>query len=234
MIRKLLFCSAFAAVALCAADIHVAGDSIYAPQKDPGMGIGDAIKLFCKPGVQVFNRAIGGRSTKSFIDEGRWDKLMAVVKPGDYVFIQFGHNDQKKHDTKRYAAPETDYQTNLKKMIADIRAKKANPVLITSIVRCRFAKGKLRDTGLYAYRTAVFAVAEEEKVPVINMNGITEEKLNAVGEEAALKYFMYSTDHPKAKGVDKTHTNVEGAKVFASWLVEDCKKQNLPVVECFK
>ena len=234
MIRKLLFCSAFAAVTLCAADIHVAGDSIYAPQKAPGMGIGDAIKLFCKPDVKVFNRAVGGRSTKSFINEGRWKKLMAVVKPGDYVFIQFGHNDQKKYDKKRYADPATDYRVYLKKMITDIRAQKANPVLITSIVRCRFAKGKLRDTGLYPYRNAVFAVAAEEKVPVVNMNGITEEKINAVGEEAALKWFMFSTDDPRAKGRDRTHTTIDGAKVFASWLVNDCKKQNLPVVECFK
>jgi len=66
------------------------------------------------------------------------------------------------------------------------------------------------------------------------MNGISEEKINAAGEEAALKWFMFSTDHPKAKGIDRTHTNVEGAELFASWLVDDCKKQNLPVVECFK
>jgi len=229
-----VFCSA----ALCAADIHLAGDSTctsYPASRLPQAGWGQMLNEFCKPGVKVFNRALGGYSTKLFIDNGYWDKLIAAVKPGDYVLIQFGHNDEKKENPKLYADPETDYQTNLKKMIADIRAKNANPVLVTSIVRCKYnRRGKMRDSGLYVFRNAVLKVAGEENVPVVNMNAVTEEKFNKIGEAEALKYFMYSSENPKQKGRDRTHTNVDGAKLIASWLVEDCKKQNLPVAECFK
>ena len=238
MIRKLLFCSAFAAVTLCAADIHLAGDSTctsYPASRLPQAGWGQMLNEYCKPGVKVFNRALGGYSTKSFIDNGFWDKLIAGVKPGDYVFIQFGHNDEKKEDPKRYADPVYGYPANLKKMIADVRAKKASVILVTSIVRCRFNKrGKMPDTGLRPYCNAVLKVAAEENVPVVNMNAITEKMFTAMGETEALKLFMYSSDRPKQKGRDRTHTNMDGAKLIASWLVEDCKKQGLPVAECFK
>ena len=229
-----VFCSA----ALCAADIHLTGDSTctsYPVKRRPQAGWGQMLGEYCKPGVKVFNRALGGYSAKLFIDNGYWDKLLTEVKPGDYVFIQFGHNDEKKEDPKRYADPKTDYQTYLKKMIADVRAKKATVILATSIVRCRFNKlGKMPDTGLYPYRNAVLKVAAEENVPVVNMNAITEKKFTEMGETEALKLFMYSSENPKQKGRDRTHTNMDGAKLIASWLVEDCKKQNLPVAECFK
>ena len=224
--------------AVCAADIHLAGDSTcttYGPKRHPQAGWGQMLNEHCKPGVKVFNRALGGYSTKSFIDNGFWDKLIAGVKPGDYVFIQFGHNDEKKDDPKRYAAAATDYQTNLKKMIADVRAKKASIILATSIVRCRFNKlGKMPNTGLHPYRNAVLKVAAEENVPVVNMYAITEKMFTEMGETEALKFFMYSSENPKQKGRDRTHTNIDGAKRIAAWLVEDCKKQGLPVAECFK
>ena len=206
-----VFCSA----ALCAADIHLTGDSTctsYPVKRRPQAGWGQMLGEYCKPGVKVFNRALGGYSAKLFIDNG-----------------------EKKEDPKRYADPKTDYQTYLKKMIADVRAKKATVILATSIVRCRFNKlGKMPDTGLYPYRNAVLKVAAEENVPVVNMNAITEKKFTEMGETEALKLFMYSSENPKQKGRDRTHTNMDGAKFIASWLVEDCKKQNLPVAECFK
>lgn len=219
-----------------AVTIHLAGDSTCAsysaPKYAPLSGWGQVLNEFVVPGVKVSNRAVGGASTVRFLQTGRWQKLVDKVKPGDFVIIQFGHNDQKKGD--RYADPATTYRENLRKMIADVRAKGATPVLATSIVRCTFRKGKLVDNGLYAYRDATLAVAKSENADVVNFNGISENKINAIGEKEALKMYMYSTDLPKRKGRDKTHLTRDGALTFTQWFVDDCKAQKLPIAKYFK
>ena len=99
---------------------------------NPEKGWGQVFPLYFKEGIRIENHAVNGRSTKSFIDEGRWDSVLEKIKPGDYVIIEFGHNDEKKDDPKRYAAPRTDYRTNLIKFISETRSKGGTPVLAHS------------------------------------------------------------------------------------------------------
>ena len=128
--------------------IHMAGDSTCANYAASSAltGWGQVLNEYCKPGVRVNNLAKSGCSSKSFIDIKRWDMLLEMVKPGDYVIVQFGHNDSKK-DKKRFTDPKTTYSANLKKFIDDVRARKANPIIATSISRCIFKKGKIASSG---------------------------------------------------------------------------------------
>jgi len=238
MLKKImtLVLSAAAGAAM-ATTIHLAGDSTcapYAANRAPLTGWGQVLAKFTVPGVKVNNRAVSGTSTKSFIDAGLWNRLLTKVQKGDFVIIQFGHNDQKSNKPKTYADAAVAYPANLRKMIADVRAKGATPVLATSIVRCTFRNGKLYDNGLYPYRNATFAVGKSENVAVVNLNGISEEKINALGEKDALNMYMYSSNVPKLKGIDKTHLTKAGAETFAKWFVDDCKAQKLPLAKCFK
>jgi len=88
--------------------------------------------------LEVNNHAVNGRSTKSFRTLGHWAKVFEQLQPGDWVFIQFGHNDSKESDTSRYAAPHTDYRKNLVRYINEIRSKGAKPLLITPVMRRKF------------------------------------------------------------------------------------------------
>jgi hypothetical protein len=116
--------------------IWLIGDSTvcdYDKNRYPQTGWGQALPDFCKPETQVRNHAVGGRSTKSFRDEKRWDKVLSRLRPNDYVMIQFGHNDQKKDKPAIYAPADSLYRDLLKAYIAETRAKGAHPVLVTSV-----------------------------------------------------------------------------------------------------
>ena len=122
--------------------IFMIGNSTMAdkPYNDgnPEKGWGQIFPLYFKEGIKIENHAVNGRSTKSFIDEGRWDAVVNKIKPGDYVIIEFGHNDSKKDDPKRFADANTDYKWNLEKFINETREKGGIPILATPIVRRRF------------------------------------------------------------------------------------------------
>jgi lysophospholipase L1-like esterase len=135
--------------------LYLIGDSTMAekePDKRPETGWGEMIPEFFNENLIVKNHAVNGRSSKSFIDEGRWDNVLDSLRPGDYVCIQFGHNDQKEYDPERYTIPITGYRQNLIRFITETRAKGACPLLATPIVRRKFnEEGTLVDThGLYA------------------------------------------------------------------------------------
>ena len=225
--------------------IHMAGDSTCANYAASSVlsGWGQVLNEYCKSDVRVNNMAKSGCSSKSFIDIKRWDMLLGMVKPGDYVIVQFGHNDSKK-DIKRFTDPKTTYSANLKKFIADVRARKANPVIATSISRCIFTKGKIAPSGLDRYRDAAIAVAKAENVPVIDLNRITAAKFNEMGEKKAFTYFRGTYEAAPAKKkaaaqqpqkhTDRTHLNRNGALEVAEWFVGDCKTQKLPIADCFK
>ena len=121
--------------------IFLAGDSTMAaklPEKRPETGWGEMLGAHFKHGkVRIENRAMNGRSTKTFISEGRWQAVVDDLKKGDYVFIQFGHNDSSKDKGERYTPPE-DYRKNLIRFVKDVRAKKAHAVLLTPVMRRRF------------------------------------------------------------------------------------------------
>lgn len=235
--KKAIFISAVSLLftALHAANILLAGDSTcadYTEKSAPQTGWGQALPQFCKDSCKVLNCAVPGTSSRSFIDRKFWDGLLAKVQKGDFVIIQFGHNDSKKNHN-RFAAPGAVYDANLKKFIADVRAKGANPVIATSIVRANFKKGKIAPGNLNNYRQACFNVGKAENVPVVDLLTETKTYFEKLGPAETDKLFMCSSGNEKKKN-DRTHVNKAGAEIIAKLFVESAKKQNLPIAECFK
>lgn len=203
--------------------VYLAGDSTMAEKtsdKRPETGWGEYLQSqFDETKVKIENHAQNGRSTKSFIDEGRWKMIVDRLKKGDYVFIEFGHNDQKKEDPKRFAEANTDYRNNLIKFVMEVRVKKAFPVLLTPVMRRRFnEKGEFFDTH-GEYPSAVRKVAQELKVPLIDMHRKSETVIKNLGEEASKKLFLIlrEREHPYyPKGIeDNTHFSAFGAEQMA-------------------
>src|SRR5436309_8892522 len=147
--------------------VYLAGDSTMAqklPEKRPETGWGEALQqFFDERKVRIENHAQNGRSTRTFIAENRWQTIIDKLKPGDYVFIQFGHNDESKEKADRYTPP-ADYRNNLIRFVSEARAKKATPVLLTPVMRRKFDnEGKLQDTH-GEYPDIVRSVAAEYRV----------------------------------------------------------------------
>jgi len=173
----------------------MAGNSTMAdkPFKDgnPEKGWGQILPLYFKEGVRIENFARNGRSTKSFITEGRWDSIMSKIKPGDYVIIEFGHNDAKKEDSTRFADANTTYRANLVKFVNETRAKGGIPVLATPIVRRRFD----RDSNFYDvhgdYPKVVRETAAEYGVVLLDLHKRTEELLKIYGMERSKMLFLH-------------------------------------------
>ena len=171
---------------LHAADIYMAGDSTmaeYGATYVPLTGWGMAMQDLCKDGVTVHNRAYGGRSSKSFISEKRWEKIMDEAKKGDFVIIQFGHNDAVRGDKHFYRStwPESTYRYYLKIYITEARAKGVIPVLCTQTPLCdidkngKFSKNRpVNDSFVVACRE----VAKETGCDFIDVNACAIEKFS--------------------------------------------------------
>lgn len=195
------------------------GDSTMANKKAevaPETGWCQAFPNFVSANVEVKNRAVNGRSTKSFITEKRWQWVLDSLKTGDYVFIQFGHNDEKIQDSTRYTEPFTSYRKNLERFVLETRAKGATPILFTSIVRRKFENGLLTDThGNYPVVTRQVATAMN--VPLIDLQMLTAGAVTAVGEEPSKQIYLWTTPTEKfPEGrKDDTHLCTEGASLVA-------------------
>ena len=153
--------------------VYLAGDSTMAeklPEKRPETGWGEALQSFFDNNkVKIENHAKNGRSTRTFIEENLWQAIVDKLKKGDYVFIEFGHNDAAKDRTDRYTPPE-DYRKNLVRFITEVRQKDAIPVLLTPVMRRRFDNdGKFQDSH-GEYPDIVRAVAREHKTPLIDIS----------------------------------------------------------------
>lgn len=216
--------------------IFLAGDSTCAaklPEKRPETGWGEMLGDHFKSGkVVIENRAMNGRSTKTFISEGRWQKIVDELKKGDFVFVQFGHNDSSKDKGERYTAPE-DYKKNLIKFIDDVRAKGGNPVLLTPVMRRRFDKdGKFYDTH-GEYPGIVRTIAHEYKVPLIDMHKLSEAVVVSYAVEGSKKLFLQlkpgeNPNYPN--GIDdNTHFSPLGAEEMARLVVEGIRKNKLKI-----
>lgn len=219
--------------------IYTIGDSTMAnkkPEVYPETGWCQVLQQYFTSTITVKNHAVNGRSTKSFIEEKRWQAVLDSLQPGDYVFIQFGHNDQKIKDSTRFTGPFGTYSENLEKFVTETRAKGANPVLFTSIVRRKFGdNGKLTDTH-GDYPVATRQVAKKLDVPLIDLQKITDTWVNSLGDEPSKAMFLWtepSEKFPEGRK-DDTHLSETGAKEVARLAVEECKKQNLVFVEYLK
>ncbi len=182
--------------------------------------------------VKIDNRAKNGRSSKSFLDEGLWKNVLEVLQKGDYVLIQFGHNDSK-FDAARRTDPHTTYRENLVKYVTETREKGAIPVLFTSIVRRSFDTAGKPVNTLGDYPAVTREVGMDFKVPVIDLNVATEKLINDMGVEGSKALYMIiepgvSKMEPYGR-TDNTHLNPMGAFKVAELAIQEIKLQKLPV-----
>ena len=232
--------------------IFMIGDSTMANKPLVGdnqeRGWGHVLGGFFTEDIRVDNHAMNGRSSKSFIDEGRWDAVLNKMKPGDYVFIQFGHNDEKPKPD-RHTDPGTTFDANLKRFVEEARAKGGIPVLFNSIVRRNFRvnenavtdddfrKDKLEEAKEGEvlidthgeYLNSPRNVAKKLNVPFVDMNKLTHDLVQGMGAEASKKLFMWMPEGvyaacPKGRQ-DNTHLNVYGARSIAKITVEAIAKE---------
>lgn len=215
--------------------IYSIGDSTMCnmPTTDnfPGRGWMQMIAPFFDSQTTINNMAASGRSSKSFRGEGKWAKVIAKVQPGDYVFIQFGHNDEKP-DTLRHTDAETTFRQNIINYVNEVKAKNAHPVLFTSITRRRFDKsGKLIDThGKYV--SVIRELAPELNVPLVDLNKKTTEMVQELGPEESKKLYInvgpgVTPKLPKGRN-DDTHLCIYGATKVAGLAAQELKALNLP------
>jgi lysophospholipase L1-like esterase len=222
--------------------LHLVGDSTMADKPvdkpNPERGWGQLFPTLVKEPARIVNHAVNGRSSKSFRDEGRWENVLTQLEAGDYVLIEFGHNDQKSKDPKRYAAADTDFKDNLRRFIRETRAKGATPLLATPVNRRKFDdKGQLTDTH-GAYPDATRAVATEEKVPLIDLHKLTRPLLEKLGPEDSKSLFVWVKPGeyailPKGRE-DDTHFNEKGALAVSELVAAEIRAQKLPLAEWLK
>ncbi|HIY14007.1 MAG TPA: pectin esterase [Candidatus Alistipes cottocaccae] len=207
--------------------VFLIGDSTCATKdlakQNPERGWGQMFQPLFDGTVTVENHAVNGRSSKSFRDEGRWDPILSRLQAGDWVFIQFGHNDQKVQDSSRYSAP-AQYAENLRRYVRETRAKGAVPVLLTPIVRRHFSGESLDDTH-GAYLDAVRQVAAGEQTPLIDAERLTRAWVAELGDEASKAFYMWVEEGtcplwPDGRQ-DNTHLNIRGARTVARMIAAE-------------
>ena len=234
--------------------VFMIGDSTMANKDTTGgkqeRGWGMMLQQFFKEGVIVDNHAMNGRSSKSFIDEGRWNAVLEKIKPGDYVIIQFGHNDEKPA-VDRHTEPGTTFDANLKRFVIESRAKGGIPILCNAVVRRNFYRQvdssvddeSLRNTTYEdekvnsdtlvdthgAYLLSPRNVAREYHVPFIDANRITHDLEQGMGIEGSRKLHMWFKpgEHPSMPNgrKDNTHYNIYGGTVVAALLADEISRQ---------
>lgn len=236
--------------------VFVIGDSTAAekshPDTNPERGWGMVLQGFFDKNVRVENHAVNGRSSKSFIDEGRWQKVLDRIKPGDYVLIQFGHNDEKSNP-KRHTDPGTTFDANLTRYVNETRAKGGIPVLLSCVVRRNFLRTvndsiedeSLRNTKYEdekinsdtlidthgAYKDVPRYLAKRLNVPFVDANRLTHDLEQGMGIEGSRKLHMWFRPGeiksiPKGRH-DNTHYNVYGAHLVAG-LIADALAKEVP------
>jgi lysophospholipase L1-like esterase len=194
--------------------VVLVGDSTVAPKS----GWGDAFGKLLGPKAECFNQALGGRSSKSFRDEGAWAKALAL-KPA-WVLIQFGHNDQPGKGPARETDPDTTYAANLARYIDETRAAGAQPVIITSLTRRLFQRGHIVST-LTPYVEAAKRVAAEKKVPLVDLHTRSIEQVEKLGPNGMAEM------EPAGKEpgtIDHTHLTPRGGEMVASLVAEELRK----------
>lgn len=243
--------------------VFMIGDSTMAnkplDKENQERGWGQMLPIYLEGAIKVDNHAVNGRSSKSFIDEGRWEKVREQIRPGDYVIIQFGHNDEKAKSPDRYTVPGSTFDANLKKFVNETREKGGTPILMNSIVRRNFpANGiaaaqtddrqKTWKKGLENYpaegdtlvdthgdyRIAPRNVAEEMGVVFIDMNTLTHELVQGLGKDSSRDLFMWipvgKYEFAPNGRIDNTHLNVYGG-IVVSRLAVNALAEKVPALK---
>lgn len=216
--------------------VFLVGDSTMADKPDlskPERGWGMRFGQYFDQNVVVRNHAVNGRSTKSFLREGRWGKVLEQVRPGDWVFIQFGHNDAKVEDTTRSAPAQTTYRQLLTRFVREARQKGANPVLLTPVGRRNFDEQGQRKEDHGEYPGVVREVAKAQKVPLIDLHEKSWALYSQLGEHGSrplfwnyLNGYYQPNPVPPAKN-DNTHFSDYGATRVAQLVAQAVAEQRL-------
>lgn len=235
-VAALIFLCAFAVPQKKKMKVFLAGDStisIKDTKAYPETGWGMPFVHMFDSTVAIENRAKNGRSTRTFISEGLWDKLIKDVSEGDYVFIQFGHNDESPEKMDRYTSP-AQYKINLVRFVEETRMKKAKPVLLTPVSRRKFKDGKQVETH-EVYSKLVRELAAQLKVPLIDLDRKSQELYQQMGEENSKLLFLQlqpgeHPNYPEGK-VDNTHFNELGARKIAQIVLAEVKALKLDLAD---
>ena len=216
--------------------VYLIGDSTMADKEVkayPETGWGMPFHYFFDSSVTVDNRAKNGRSTRTFIEEGRWQPVVDNLNEGDYVLIQFGHNDEVP-TKKSYTTPDQ-FKNNLIKFVIESRNKKAIPVLITPVARRKFDKqGKIEETHA-EYTQLVKDVAKQLDVPVIDLDKESQELVQQFGPDASQYLYNHlepgENPHYPDGRADNTHFSELGARKMAQIVLHDIQKLNLGLAQ---
>lgn len=218
--------------------VYLAGDSTvsnYSSSLAPRAGWGQVFDEMFDKKVVVKNHASSGRSSKSFMEEGKLTVILNQIEKGDYLFIQFGHNDQKIDDTSRYTEPYTTYKTYLRQYIDGAFAKGAHPVLVTPVERRRFTEdGKAKDS-LGEYPKAMKELGQELDVPVIDLTEKSKALYEKLGPEETKNVFLWleEGENPNyPNGVqDNTHFQERGARLIAQLVANEINESKLQFLQ---
>ena len=234
-IAFLLFCSAPAPRKKI--KLWLIGDSTMSVKDKrayPETGWGMPFVVFFDSTVSVSNHAKNGRSTKSFLEEGLWKPVLENLQNGDYVFIQFGHNDEVKEKVGRYTTPQ-EFKNNLQRYVNDTRVKKAIPILLTPVARRAFdSTGRIIDTHAQ-YAHLVREVALAEGVPLIDLNEKSKRLFEQFGPQQSKLFFNHldpgeHPNYPEGK-IDDTHFNELGARKIAELVLAEIRNLKLELAE---
>ena len=221
--------------------IYVIGDStasVYGSDLYPRMGWAQPLQdYFATACATVQDKALSGRSSKSFYDEGAWTPIRAALRAGDWVLIQFGHNDEKADDATRYTDPFTTFQQYLSIYIDDAIAKGATPILITPINRNNWSNGTVRDTH-GDYPVAMRQLAQTKRISLVDATALTKATFERIGQTATTAWFMdlapgQFPNYPNGND-DNTHLQEKGARAIAQLTLADMYRQGLPLAHMLK
>jgi lysophospholipase L1-like esterase len=227
--------------AAAAPRLHLAGDSTMADKErntpNPEYGWGEVLPRLMKDPTVVVNHAKNGRSTRSFRGEGLWAQLLGQLQPGDWVIIQFGHNDQKA-DAARHTLPRDGYMENLRRFLFEVREKGAHPVLATPVARRKWSDaGELVDTH-GDYPDAMRVVARNEHVPLLELTELTMALERELGVEGSKRLHLWIPDgvYARKKGpwADDTHYSEYGAERVAALAAQEIRRLQLPLADWLK
>jgi len=211
--------------------VYLAGDSTvqtYNSSYYPQAGWGQVISNYFTNDVKFVNKAIGGRSSKNFVEQGRLDEILNVIQKGDYLFIQFGHNDATINNADRYAAPYTTYKEYLAKYIDGARAKGAIPVLITPVARLNY-KNNTYINDFPDYCNAMKQVAYEKDCAIIDMMTKCLNYYGSLDYNRVYSFYLVSSN-----GTDYTHFTETGANEVARLVAQGVKEINIPISKYVK
>jgi lysophospholipase L1-like esterase len=229
-------CNTTGAAGAATPGVWVVGDStasLYDSTLYPRMGWAQPLQRYYAPACATVNdRALSGRSSKSFIDEGAWAPVRDALRPGDFVLIQFGHNDEKAEDPVRFTDPATTFRDYLSIYIDDALAHGATPVLLTPIQRNNWNGAVLRDTH-GAYPEAIRQLARARSVALVDATALTTELFERIGTAAATELFLNLSagqfpNYPNGNA-DNTHLREEGAHAVARLILADLARQGSPL-----